>query len=172
MPALKDKKILILVEDLYEDLEFWYPKIRLEEEEAIVTVAAPEKKTYRGKQGMSVVPDILVSDVDSPRYDALVIPGGYAPDRLRRSKQVLELVRAFDAAKKVIATICHGGWVLISAKIVKGRHMTGFFAIKDDLENAGVLYHDEPVVIDGNLISSRSPADLPQFCRAIIKALS
>jgi protease I len=118
------------------------------------------------------VPDILVSDVDSPRYDALVIPGGYAPDRLRRSKQVLELVRAFDAAKKVIATICHGGWVLISAKIVKGRHMTGFFAIKDDLENAGVLYHDEPVVIDGNLISSRSPADLPQFCRAIIKALS
>jgi len=171
MPNLTNKKVLILVEAIYEDLELWYPKIRLIEEGAQVIVAGPEKKTYQGKNGYPCTPDAIIAEIDVRDFAALIIPGGFAPDKLRRYPRVLEIVRQFHDAKKPIAFICHAGWVPISAKILRGRKVTGVAAIKDDLENAGATYLDQPVVVDGNLISSRTPADLPDFCRAIIRSL-
>ncbi len=171
MPNLTNKKILILVEAVYEDLELWYPKIRLIEEGAQVIVAGPEKKPYQGKNGYPCTPDATIVEVNIKDFAALVIPGGFAPDKLRRYPRVLEIVRQFHEAKKPIAFICHAGWVPISAKILRGRKVTGVSAIKDDLENAGATYLDQSVVVDENLISSRTPADLPDFCRAIIRAL-
>ena len=172
MELLKGKKILFFAEELYEDLELWYPKIRLTEEGAVTVVAAPEVKIYRGKNGYPVKADMSVNDVKTTEFDALVIPGGYAPDKLRRYPKVLEITRQFDSARKPVAFICHAGWVPISAKILKGKRGTSVKAIRDDMENAGVVWEDRSVVVDGNLISSRTPEDLPDFCRAIIKALS
>jgi protease I len=171
MAKLTNKKILILVEAVYEDLELWYPKIRLIEEGAQVIVAGPEKKTYQGKNGYPCMADTAITEVNVGDFAALIIPGGFAPDKLRRYPRVLEIVRQFHDAKKPIAFICHAGWVPISAKILRGRKVTGVSAIKDDLENAGATYLDQSVVVDGNLITSRTPADLPDFCRAIIRAL-
>ncbi|MBI2020506.1 type 1 glutamine amidotransferase [Candidatus Daviesbacteria bacterium] len=168
---MKNKRILLIVEELYEDLEFWYPKIRLEEEGIKVIVAAPEKKAYHGKKGLPADPDVIVDQVKESDFDGIVIPGGYAPDRLRRIQKVLDLVREFDKHKKLVAFICHAGWVPISAKILKGRKATSFFAIKDDMENAGVFWEDSPVVIDDNLVSSRKPEDLGDFCKAILRVL-
>jgi protease I len=165
------KKILLLVEEMYEDLEFWYPKIRLEEAGIKVVVAAPEKKVYHGKKGLPAEPDMLVDEVKEADFSGIVIPGGYAPDKLRRYPKVLELVRQFDKKKKLVAFICHAGWVPISAKILKGRQATSFFAIRDDMVNAGVVWEDSPAVIDGNLVSSRTPQDLGPFCQAILKVL-
>jgi protease I len=172
MTLLSNKRILILVENLYEDLELWYPKLRLLEEGATVQVAGPEKKEYRGKNGYPCMPDITIHDVEMRHFDAVIIPGGFAPDKLRRIPRVLDIVRIFHERNKVIAFICHAGWVPISAKILRGKKVTGVSAIKDDLENAGATYLDHAVVVDGNLITSRTPADLPDFCRAIIRALS
>ncbi|MEK7821621.1 MAG: type 1 glutamine amidotransferase domain-containing protein [Planctomycetota bacterium] len=166
------KRVLILIEDEYEDLEGWYPKLRLLEEGMEVVVAGPEKKVYHGKKGYPMEADCKVEDVDWKGFDGVVIPGGYAPDKLRRYPAVLKLVRAMGEAGRVVAPICHGAWVPISAGIVKGKKMTCFFAIKDDLQNAGALYEDKTVVVDGNMISSRCPSDLPEFLRTIIKALS
>lgn len=166
-----NKKILLLVEDLYEDLEFHYPKIRLEEEAIKVIVAGPKKMMYHGKKGLSAEPDITFSEINPDDYDGVVIPGGFAPDKLRRYQEVLDLVKKYDDEKKLIAFICHAGWVPISAKILKDRKATSFSAIKDDMINAGAKWEDAPVVIDGNLISSRTPADLGEFCKAIIKIL-
>ena len=168
---LSGKHILFFAAPLYEDLELWYPKIRLEEEGASCTVAGLGEKTYQGKRGYPVTPDATVEEVESNDFDALVIPGGYAPDILRRYAKVLQLTREIHDAGKPIAFICHAGWVPISAGIVKGRHGTSVGAIKDDLMNAGMAWEDSPVVVDGNLISSRTPADLPDFCRALIRAL-
>lgn len=165
------KQVLLLVEELYEDLEFWYPKIRLEEEGIRVVVAAPEKKVYHGKKGLPAEPDLLVDEAKEADFDGIMIPGGYAPDKLRRYPIVLELVKQFDRKKKLVAFICHAGWVPISANILKGRRTTSFFAIRDDMENAGVVWEDSPVVIDGNLVSSRAPQDLGHFCKAILKVL-
>ena len=165
------RSVLVLVEQAYEDLELWYPKIRLQEEGLRVVVAGPEKTRYVGKYGYPCTPDLTLDQARAEDYDALVIPGGWAPDKLRRLPQVLELVRAFDRAAKPIAMICHAGWVPISARILSGRKVTGVAAIKDDLENAGAQYTDQSVVVDGHLISSRTPADLPDFCRALIAAL-
>ena len=170
-PTSDARSALILVEQAYEDLELWYPKIRLEEEGLRVVVAGPEKVKYIGKYGYPCTPDATFDQVRADAFDALVIPGGWAPDRLRRLPAVLELVRAFDRAGKPIAMICHAGWVPISARILKDRQVTGVSAIKDDLENAGARFVDRSVVVDGNLISSRTPADLPDFCRALITAI-
>lgn len=168
---LKGKKALILIEDEYEDLEAWYPKLRLTEAGAEVVVAGPEKRTYHGKKGYPMEADARVEDINWKDFDAVVIPGGYAPDKLRRYKAVLKVVKAMGEAGKVVAPICHGAWVPISAGIVKGKKMTCFFAIKDDLQNAGALYEDRVVVVDGNMISSRCPSDLPDFLKAIISRL-
>jgi len=169
--SLKGKRILFLAGPLYEDLELWYPKIRLEEEGATTIVAGIGEKTYQGKRGYPVTVDSQVDEIDSGDFDGLVIPGGFAPDQLRRFEKVLQLTRQIYQAGKPVAFICHAGWVPISAKILKGKRATSVRAIKDDMENAGVLWEDSAVVVDGNLISSRSPADLPQFCRALIQAL-
>ncbi len=171
MANLSNKQVLIFVEDFYEDLELWYPKIRLEEDGAKTTLAGPEKKLYKGKNGYPCPADVSMNDCNADKFDGLVIPGGYAPDKLRRYPKILDLTRKFYDANKPIGFICHAAWVPISAKILKGKNATCVAAIKDDLENAGAIYHDKPVVVDGNLISSRTPADLPDFCRALIKAL-
>lgn len=168
MKQLDGKKVLIFAEDLYEDLELWYPYYRLIEEGAVATIAAPEMKQYNGKNGYPLKPDNTIDDISADRFDILVIPGGFAPDKLRRYEKVLQITRDFDKAKKVIAFICHAGWVPISAKILKGKNVTCVPAIKDDIENAGAIYHDKEVVVDGHLITSRKPPDLPAFCRAII----
>jgi protease I len=172
MGKLTGKKVLFFVEETYEDLELWYPKIRLEEEGATAVVAGPEEKLYKGKNGYPCRADIGVEKIEAHQFDALVIPGGFAPDKLRRYPKVLEITRTIFEAGKPVAFICHAGWVPISAKILKGKNVTGVLAIKDDLENAGAVYHDQSVVVDGNLISSRTPKDLPDFCQAIIRALS
>jgi deglycase len=168
---LSGKTVLFFAGPLYEDLELWYPKIRLEEEGARTVVAGTGEKTYQGKRGYPITVDTSVDQISARDFDGLVIPGGYAPDIMRRSQKLLQLTRDLYQAGKPVAFICHAGWVPISAGIVKGKRGTSVGAIKDDLVNAGMLWEDSPVVVDGNLISSRTPADLPQFCRAIIAAL-
>lgn len=170
--SLERRTVLFFAAPLYEDLELWYPKIRLEEEGARTVVAGLGEKTYQGKKGYPITVDLSVDEVRASDYDALVIPGGYAPDIMRRSEKLLDVTRQIHAAHKTIAFICHAGWVPISAGILRGRRVTSVRAIRDDLVNAGAEWIDEPVVVDGNLISSRTPPDLPHFCRALIKALS
>lgn len=166
------KKIVIFIEALYEDMELWYPKIRLEEAGHQVYIAGPvANETYLGKHGYPCRADLSFKEASERQWNGLIIPGGFAPDRLRRSLEVLKLVQIIDREKKLIAFICHGGWVTISAKILKGKKATGTVAIKDDLENAGAIWHDQPVVIDGHLISSRTPADLPEFLKAILHVI-
>src|SRR5215210_3724503 len=169
--SLQGKTVLFFAGPLYEDLELWYPKIRLEEEGARTVVAGTGEKTYQGKRGYPITVDTSVDQIRAADFDALVIPGGYAPDIMRRSEELLQLTREIYQAGKPVAFICHAGWVPISARIVKGKRGTSVGAIKDDLVNAGMLWEDSPVVVDGNLISSRTPADLPLFCKAIIAAL-
>jgi protease I len=169
--SLKGQTILFFAGPLYEDLELWYPKIRLEEEGARTVVAGTGEKTYQGKRGYPVTVDTSVDQIEAADFDGLVIPGGYAPDIMRRSQKLLQLTKEIYQAGKPVAFICHAGWVPISAGIVRGKRGTSVGAIKDDLVNAGMLWEDSAVVVDGNLISSRTPADLPQFCRAIIAAL-
>jgi len=168
---LTGKTVLFFAANWYEDLELWYPKIRLEEEGAETVVAGLGEKSYQGKRGYPITVDADVDDVAASDFDGLVIPGGYAPDILRRSAKVLSLTKEIYQAGKPVAFICHAGWVPISAGIVRGKRGTSVGAIRDDLVNAGMLWEDSPVVVDGNLISSRTPADLPQFCRALLAAL-
>jgi protease I len=169
--SLQGKTILFFAGPLYEDLELWYPKIRLEEEGASTVVAGTGEKTYQGKRGYPLTVDASVDEIEAGEFDGLVIPGGYAPDIMRRSPKLLQLTREIYQAGKPVAFICHAGWVPISAGIVKGKRGTSVGAIKDDLVNAGMIWEDSAVVVDGNLISSRTPADLPVFCKAIIAAL-
>lgn len=169
---LQGKRVLIFAAPYYEELELWYPKIRLEEEGARCTVAGVGERTYTGKRGSyPVTVDAHVDELRAADFDGLVVPGGYAPDILRRHASVLRLTREIFDAGKPVAMICHAGWVPISAGIVKGRRGTSVGAIRDDLVNAGMQWEDAPVVVDGNLISSRTPADLGPFCRALIAAL-
>jgi protease I len=170
--TLQGKTILFFAGPLYEDLELWYPKIRLEEEGARTLVAGTGEATYQGKRGYPLTVDTSVDQITGADFDGLVIPGGYAPDIMRRSPKLLQLTREIYQAGKPVAFICHAGWVPISAGIVKGKRGTSVGAIKDDLVNAGMLWEDSPVVVDGNLISSRTPADLPQFMKALIGALN
>lgn len=166
------KRILAFVDDVYEDLELWYPKIRLEEEGWEVVVAGPEAGvTYSGKHGYPCVADAAIDEVQALGFDALLIPGGFAPDKLRRHPKVLGLTREFHKADKPIAFICHAGWVCISAGILQGRRATSTLGIRDDMQNAGCAWVDEPLVVDANLISSRTPKDLHVFAQAIVRAV-
>ena len=169
---LKGKHVAVLAEDLYEDLELWYPVYRFREAGAKVTIVGGGASGYASKHGYPVAPDAAAEKVNAADLDAVIIPGGYAPDRMRRHKAMVDLVRDVFARGKVVAAICHGGWMLVSADVLRGRKATCFFAIKDDLVNAGARYEDREVVRDGNLVTSRKPEDLPAFCRTIFQALS
>lgn len=169
---LKGKKVFILVENLYQELEVWYPYYRLKEEGAEVkAVGTGSAASYTSKFGYPITAELAADKVSAKDCDAVVIPGGYAPDILRRYPAVLKLVRETYEQGKVVAAICHAGWVLASAGVLKGKRATCFSAIKDDVIHAGAEYVDQEVVVDGNLITSRKPEDLPAFCREIIKAL-
>lgn len=169
---LLHKRVLILVGEIYEDLELWYPKLRLEEAGASVTIAGPEAGvTYNGKHGYPCVSEARIDDMLEADFDGIVVPGGFMPDVLRRDPAVLTLVADFAAAGKPLAAICHGGWIPISAKVYGGVRVTGSPGIKDDLENAGAVFEDAPVVVDRHFVSSRRPGDLPDFCRALIAML-
>lgn len=164
--------VLIFAAPYYEELELWYPRIRLEEEGIRTLVAGVGEKTCLGKRGSyPVTVDAHVDDVSASQFAGLVIPGGYAPDILRRHPKVLSLTREIFTAGKPVAFICHAGWVPISAGIVKGKRGTSVGAIRDDLVNAGMIWEDSPVVVDGNLISSRTPADLGPFMKALLAQL-
>jgi protease I len=169
--TLNGRTVLFFAGPQYEELELWYPKIRLEEEGAATMVAGLGEKVYQGKRGYPVTVDAQVDDLYAEEFDGLVIPGGYAPDHMRRSEKLLAVTRAIAEAGRPVAFICHAAWVPISAGILRGRRCTSVRAIRDDVVNAGATWVDEPVVVDGNLISSRTPSDLPQFSRAIIAAL-
>lgn len=166
------RTILMLVGPEYEDLEVWYPKLRLEEAGYTVKLAGMGDQEYRGKHGYPCPVDGRAADFPAERLAGLVAPGGWAPDKLRRDPDVLARVREVHAAGKLVATICHGPWVLISAGIVRGRRLTSTVGIRDDLVNAGAEWVDEPAVIDGNIVSARLPKDLPAFGVAMLKVLS
>jgi protease I len=167
-----DPRVLILATDDFEDMELLYPLYRLREEQVMVTLASLGGRPVTGKKGHGPVEaDAATDDVSAEDYDALVIPGGYAPDKLRRDEHVLDLVRTFDRDAKTIAFICHAGWVPISAGILKGRRATSVGAIRDDMINAGVDWVDEPTVVDGNLVTARTPADLGPWMRALLDLL-
>jgi len=166
-----NKNILAIVGDIYEDLELWYPKIRLEEAGYTTKLAGEEIRTYMGKHGYPAPSDLLLTKARSEDFAGLLIPGGFMPDKLRRHPDVQRLTREFFQQGKLVAFICHGGWIPISAKILKGKRATGSLGIKDDLENAGALWVDESVVVDGNLISSRTPKDLAPFAKAMVDYL-
>ena len=166
---LHNQRVLIFVGEIYEDLELWYPKLRLEEAGAEVVVAGPDAATkYDGKHGYPCTSDAAIIDMRAEDFDALVVPGGFMPDKLRRESAVLDLVRAFDSAGKPIAAICHGGWIPISAGVYHDVRVTGSPGIRDDLVNAGAVYEDSSVVVDRHHVSSRRPDDLPNFCRALL----
>ena len=169
---LQGKRVAILAENNYEDLELWYPLYRLREAGAeVFVVGTGTADTYTSKHGYPVKVDAEAVTVDAGQFDLIVIPGGYAPDLMRRSPAMVNLVRDSHAQGKLIAAICHAGWMLCSANVIRGRTVTGFKSIKDDMVNAGGHYVDQEVVRDGNLITSRTPADLPAFLREIIAAL-
>jgi len=176
MPDVKPlnvQRVLIFAGEAYEDLELWYPKLRLEEAGVHVTLAGPVADTvYSGKHGYPCKTDAAIAEMDAADFDGVVCPGGWMPDKLRRDVKVLDLLREFDAAEKLIAAICHGGWMPISAGIYKGVRTTGSPGIKDDLINAGAEWVDADVVVDGHHITSRRPSDLPAFCRAVLNQLS
>lgn len=169
---LEGKTVGVLVEDMYEDMEGWYPVYRFREAGATVKIIGPEKKVYKSKHGYEISANSVAAGVRGSDLDAIIIPGGYAPDRMRRHPEMVKLVSDAFESGKIVAAICHGGWMLCSACVLKGRTVTGFIAIRDDLVNAGADYVDKEVVVDGNLITSRMPDDLPAFCKAIIEKLA
>lgn len=170
--SLASRRVLIFAANYYEELELWYPKIRLEEEGVAVVVGGVGEQVYHGKRGSyPVTVDAHVNELRAADFDGLIIPGGYAPDILRRHAKVLQLTRDIFAAGKPVGFICHAGWVPISAGILRGRRGTSVGAIRDDLMNAGLKWEEAPVVVDGNLISSRTPADLGEFMKAYLRAL-
>ncbi len=169
---LEGKRIAVLAENMYQEMELWYPVYRFREAGAQVTIVGPEAgKTYTSKTGYPVRSDAAARDVSAGDFDAVVVPGGYAPDYMRRSPEMVALVRDAYRGGKLVAAICHAGWMLCSADIVRGKRVTSYFSIRDDMLNAGAQWVDEEVVRDGNLITSRQPDDLPAFCRSIVEAL-
>lgn len=170
---LRDKRFLMFVDDVYEDLELWYPKYRLAEAGGHVSVAGLEAgRSYAGKHGYPCRADAAIRDMEEADFHGVVIPGGFMPDKLRRDPKVLDLVRQFARGGKLVAAICHGGWIPISAGVYKGVKATGSPGIKDDLVNAGALWVDAPVVIDRHFVSSRKPDDLPDFCEGILSVFA
>jgi protease I len=169
---LRDLRFLIFVDDVYEDLELWYPKLRLIEAGAHVTVAGPEADhKYAGKHGYPCRSDAALRDMEAGDFHGLVVPGGFSPDKLRRDPKVLSLTREFANTGKLVAAICHGGWIPISAGVYRGVKVTGSPGIKDDLVNAGALWEDRSVVIDRHFVSSRKPDDLPDFMRGVLEVV-
>ncbi len=171
--AKNSQHIAILVEDQYQVLEVWYPLLRLAEAGIrVTTIGTGKKDTYLSKEGYPIKVDMSIDKVNVRDFDGVIIPGGWAPDFLRRYERVINFVKRLYADGRIVASICHGGWVLVSAGIVKGNKVTSFFAIKDDLIAAGGIYLDREVVIDKNLVTSRKPEDLPSFVAAIIKLVN
>jgi len=169
---LKGKKVIILIEEMFNVFEFWYPFYRLKEAGAAVTVVGSgSAEVYTGKPGTQAKADAGADQVSAKDFDGIIIPGGYAPDMMRRYPAMVQLVKDFSDAGKPIAAICHAGWMLASAGILSGRKATSFFAIKDDMVNAGADWVDQEVVVDGNLVTSRTPDDLPMFMKAVIELL-
>ncbi len=175
MPApqpLAGRRLLLFVGDIYEDLELWYPKLRMQEAGAEVVVAGPEAGCrYAGKNGYPCVSDAAIAEMEASDFHGLIVPGGFMPDKLRRDAKVLALTRDFAQSDKLVAAICHGGWIPISAGVYRGVRVTGSLGIKDDLENAGAIWEDAPVVVDRHFVSSRKPDDLPDFCRGILEVM-
>ncbi len=168
----RGKRVAVLVEKLYEDLELWYPVLRLREAGCDVKIVGPKAgETYASKHGYPAKAEVAAKEVSGADFDAVIIPGGYSPDHMRRHKEMISLV--VDAAKagKVVAAICHGPWMLCSARCIKGRRVTGFHAVRDDVENAGGIWEDAACVRDGNIVTSRTPEDLPAFMEGIFQAL-
>jgi deglycase len=169
---LRDKRIAVLVEQQYQELEVWYPYYRLKEAGATVVMVGPKAgETYPSKLGYPAKSDKAAKDVSAGEFDAVVIPGGFAPDYFRRDPATIQFVKDMHARGKLVAAICHGPWLLCSTPALKGRKATCFFAIKDDVTNAGATYVDEEMVVDGNVITARKPDDLPAFTTAIIRWL-
>ncbi len=169
---LQGKRIAILVDNVYQEMEVWYPLLRFQEAGAeVVTVGAVAGQIYTSKLGYPVKCDRSYQDADAADFDGVVIPGGFAPDHIRRHPLAIQFVRDMDAEGKLVASICHGPWVLCSAGTLRGRGVTCFFAIRDDVMNAGGIYRDAEVVVDKNLVTSRKPEDLPAFCRESIRVL-
>ncbi|GGI76876.1 type 1 glutamine amidotransferase domain-containing protein [Legionella impletisoli] len=169
---LEDKSVGILIENDYQELEFWYPYLRLQEAGVSPLIIGQDKTTYKSKLGYEVESDVAAKEVEEQLFDAIIIPGGYAPDKMRTHKAMVNLVRSNYKKGKIIAAICHASWMLVSASILSDKKVTCYHSIKDDVINAGAHYLDEPVVVDQNLITSRQPFDLPYFCKAILEALS
>lgn len=170
---LAGQRFLMFVEEIYEDLELWYPKLRLQEAGAEVVLAGSEAGArYAGKNGYPCRSDAAIADMRSADFQGVVVPGGFMPDKLRRDAKVLSLVREFSAAGKLVAAICHGGWIPISAGVYKGVRVTGSLGIKDDLVNAGAIWEDAPVVVDRHFVCSRKPDDLPDFMIGILSVVA
>jgi protease I len=170
---LKGKKIIQLVSGDFEDLELWYPVLRLREEGAEVHIVGEKAdEEYIGKYGVPILSDYSFDEVNSEDYDAILVPGGWSPDKLRRFPEVINMVKEMNTNSKPIGQICHAGWVLISAKILNGVKVTSTPGIKDDMENAGAVWVNEPVVRDGHIVSSRRPPDLPDYMRAFIDTMA
>ena len=166
------RRVLLFVEDAYEDLELWYPKLRLAEAGMQVVLAGPKAgQRYLGKNGYPCVAEAAIIDMKSTEFDGVICAGGWMPDKLRRDPKVLSLIREFAEAGKLVAAICHGGWMPISAGVYRGVQVTGSPGIKDDLVNAGAVFADAAVVIDRQFVCSRRPDDLPDFCRGILSVL-
>ncbi|MFC0524868.1 type 1 glutamine amidotransferase domain-containing protein [Pontibacillus salicampi] len=169
---LKNKKIIQLVSNDFEDLELWYPVMRLREEGAIVDIVGEKaEEEYVGKYGVPVTSDKAFDTINPDDYDAILVPGGWSPDKLRRYDSIITMVRKMNEQNKAIGQVCHAGWVLISADILKGKRVTSTPGIKDDMINAGSTWVNEPVTVDGNIISSRRPPDLPDYMREFISVL-
>lgn len=169
---LNNRRIAVLVENNYQEMEVWYPIYRFLEAGAKVSIVGPKAEKYSSKLGYPVTADLSATEAVKVRFDAVIIPGGYAPDLMRVNEDLVRLVREHAQGGQIVAAICHGSWMLASADVIRGKKVTGATQIRDDLKNAGATYLDQETVRDGNIVTSRKPADIPAFCAAILGALA